>query len=110
MTVDRTGRGGTGVVSCLFPEEKGGRAFSNLGNTILPGGRIIVSDIVTDGGLPESISNNLDAWAECVGGALDEGDYLGKIRNAGFIDVNILSKRSYMGLVYSAEIEAYKHC
>jgi len=84
------------------------RVFSEAFRVLKPGGRITVSDIVTDGGLPEVVKDNLDAWAECVAGALDEEEYLGKIRNAGFEDVNIQSKRSFLGLVYSAEIEAHK--
>lgn len=51
-----------------------------------------ISDIVIDGQLPESIRNRLDVWAGCVAGALDEPDYLNKIRAAGFEDVEVVSR------------------
>jgi hypothetical protein len=51
-----------------------------------------VSDIVVDGELPQAIRDRLDAWAGCVAGALDEADYLRKIRAAGFEAVEVLSR------------------
>lgn len=51
-----------------------------------------VSDIVVDGQLPQLIRDSLNAWAGCIAGALDESDYLGKIRRAGFEEVEVLSR------------------
>ena len=48
------------------------------------GGRLCVSDMVTHGELPESVSQDLSQWACCIGGAIDEKAYLQKIREAGF--------------------------
>jgi hypothetical protein len=48
-----------------------------------------VSDIVTDGPLPEAIKQSLSAWAGCVAGALDVKDYLAAIREAGFIEAEL---------------------
>jgi hypothetical protein len=52
----------------------------------------MVSDIVVNGELPPAIRNRLDAWAGCIAGALEESDYVGKIRAAGFEEVEILSR------------------
>jgi SAM-dependent methyltransferase len=84
------------------------RVFGEAYRVLKPGGRITVSDIVTEGELPQFVKDDPDAWSECIAGALDENVYLGKIRNAGFSEVNVLSKRRFMGFVYSAEIEAFK--
>jgi arsenite methyltransferase len=66
--------------------------FREAYRVLRPGGRLSVSDIVVDGDLPEFIRNKLDAWAGCVAGALDERVYLGKIRAAGFAQVEVLSR------------------
>jgi ubiquinone/menaquinone biosynthesis C-methylase UbiE len=57
-----------------------------------PGGRFAVSDIVFQGDVslvPEHIMRSIEAWSGCVAGALEEQDYLDKLRRAGFEDVAI---------------------
>ncbi len=66
--------------------------FGEAYRVLRPGGRISVSDIVIQGDLPPSIRDRLDAWAGCVAGALDESDYLSKIRAAGFAAVEVQSR------------------
>ena len=66
--------------------------FREVFRVLRPGGRMNVSDIVVDGKLPQPIRDSLNAWAGCVAGALDESDYLSKIRAAGFEDVQVLSR------------------
>jgi arsenite methyltransferase len=78
--------------------------FNEAFRVLRPGGRMTVSDIVIDGQLPQAIRSRLDAWAGCIAGALDESDYVGKIRAAGFQDVAVLS-RTYAKISESAEWE-----
>jgi arsenite methyltransferase len=66
--------------------------FREVYRVLRPGGRLSVSDIVVEGDLPQAIRDRLDAWAACVSGALDESDYLNKIRAAGFERVEVLSR------------------
>ena len=66
--------------------------FREAYRVLLPGGRMIVADIVTDGELPQRVRESLDAWASCVAGALDIDDYLGKLRAAGFAEVDVLGR------------------
>ena len=66
--------------------------FGEVFRVLRPGGRMNVSDIVVDGDLPQPIRDSLNAWAGCVAGALDESDYLSKIKAAGFEDVQVLSR------------------
>jgi arsenite methyltransferase len=54
-----------------------------------PGGRLAVSDIVTDGPLPKEIREDLAAWVGCLAGALDYRDYKSLLEEKGFIDVDI---------------------
>jgi arsenite methyltransferase len=67
--------------------------FGEVFRVLRPGGRMTVSDIVVDGDLPRSIRGRLDAWADCIAGALDESVYLDKIRAAGFEEVEVLSRQ-----------------
>lgn len=66
--------------------------FRETYRVLRPGGRLSVSDIVVDGDLPQALRQRLDAWAGCVAGALDEADYLGKIRAAGFDPIEVVSR------------------
>ncbi len=61
--------------------------FQEAFRVLKPGGRLAVSDIVLSEALPEDLKGLATAYAGCVGGALLEDDYLGKIRAAGFEDV-----------------------
>lgn len=83
------------------------KVFSEVYRVLKPGGRFLVSDIVTEGDLPEEVKNNLDKWAECIGGAIDGSEYIEKLRNAGFKEVKEISRRGYLG-IFSAEIQGYK--
>jgi SAM-dependent methyltransferase len=65
------------------------QVFREAFRVMKPGGKLAVSDIVTDGPLPEVIKSNLDAWAGCVAGALDIQDYIRAIEDAGFVDVEV---------------------
>jgi SAM-dependent methyltransferase len=54
-----------------------------------PGGRLAVSDIVTDGPLPEAIKTSLSSWAGCVAGAPDRREYIRLLQEAGFSEVQL---------------------
>lgn len=66
------------------------QVFCEAYRVLKPGGKLSVSDIVTDGPLPESIKNSLSAWAGCIAGALEVSEYIKAIESAGFSDVEII--------------------
>lgn len=68
------------------------RVFAEAFRVLKPGGRMTVSDIVTRGPLPTAIRESASAWVSCVAGALEEALYLQKIRQAGFENVEVLSR------------------
>lgn len=69
--------------------------FREAFRVLKPGGRFVVSDIVTEGQIPETLQANINAWAGCVSGALNQAVYLEKLRQAGFSEVRVESRTSY---------------
>lgn len=68
------------------------KVFQEASRVLKPGGRMIISDMVAKRKLPGWVLRNLEAWAGCVAGALEQEEYLQKIRQAGFQTVEILSE------------------
>lgn len=65
------------------------QVFREAFRVLKPGGKFAVSDIVTEGPLPEYIKVSLDEWASCVAGALDIQEYLAGLKSAGFDKVDV---------------------
>jgi SAM-dependent methyltransferase len=75
------------------------QVFREAFRVLKPGGKIMVSDIVLTGELPEKVLKNVDAYASCISGALQKDDYVKAIKDAGFAEVTIESEAQYnMGL------------
>jgi len=60
-----------------------------------PGGRFAVSDVVMQGAMPESVRANLELWAGCIAGALEESEYRRLLAEAGFGAVGVEVTRVY---------------
>jgi arsenite methyltransferase len=115
----------------LSPDKE--KVFNEAFRVLVPGGKLAVSDIVTEGPLPEVIKKSLSAWAGCVAGAVEARDYIGMMKSVGFTDISItpvffdketvdsalidmgdainlqtISRDDVYKAVYSAKITAYK--
>jgi SAM-dependent methyltransferase len=77
----------------LSPDKS--KVFREAYRALKPGGRLTVSDIVSEGALPDEIKTDSNAWACCIGGALEHQEYLRKIKKAGFEDVQVLSSKEF---------------
>lgn len=66
--------------------------FREAYRVLKPGGRLAVSDMVTQGRFSAAERANLDSWAACVTGAEDVGDYVAAMKAAGFQDVSLRDK------------------
>ena len=62
---------------------------------LTPGGRFAVSDIVIQGHLPAVIQQDMEAWAGCIAGALEEDVYKRLLSEAGFTAIDIEVTRRY---------------
>ena len=52
-----------------------------------PGGRIAISDIVSDEPIPAHLKQNSDLWSGCISGALEENAFLQAFADSGFYSV-----------------------
>jgi arsenite methyltransferase len=60
-----------------------------------PGGRFAVSDVVVRGEVPPDVRKNMELWVGCIAGALQERDYVTKLKAAGFAEVEVDPWRVY---------------
>jgi SAM-dependent methyltransferase len=77
--------------------EDKGKVFREAGRVLESGGRLEISDMVTDEPLPLSFSDEPGNWSGCVYGALTEREYVDLIKQAGFQDLQL--RRSQAALV-----------
>jgi SAM-dependent methyltransferase len=74
------------------------RVIAEAFRVLKPGGRFAVSDVVTCGPLPQAAQESMALWTGCVAGALDQEEYVAKLKGAGFAEASVEPTR-----VYSAE-------
>jgi ubiquinone/menaquinone biosynthesis C-methylase UbiE len=93
------------------------RTYKEAYRVLKRGGRILISDLVTEGKLPDHIKRSFDAWAACIGGAMEKEEYLGVIRKAGFRKIDVVAEHTYSepslhktlaGKITSIQVKAYK--
>jgi len=91
--------------------------FREAFRALKPGGRVSISDIVTEGDFSEELRADAAQWAECVTGAIDVNQYTGIMREVGFVNIQVVDKADADGIVerqagmpriYSARITGYK--
>lgn len=71
------------------------RVLSEAFRVLEPGGRFAVSDIVVRAPVPPELRRDMELWAGCVAGALEEGEYRRLLAEAGFEEVEIEPTRVY---------------
>jgi arsenite methyltransferase len=70
-------------------------AYKEAFRVLKPEGRILVSDLVTEGEIPDEIRNSFQEWSQCIAGAMEKQAYLDTIKNAGFSDVEIIEQHYF---------------
>lgn len=88
-----------GVIN-LSPDKPA--VFRAVARALVPGGRLALSDIVTERPLTEAIVCNAELWASCIGGAAQVDDYRAAIESAGLRIETVRDNDAYAFLSDSA--------
>ena len=76
------------------------RVLAEAFRVLKPGGRFAISDILFQGDMsvvPDELMRDVEAWSACIAGALEEQDFLARLRKAGFADPSVEVTNVYDG-------------
>ena len=101
------------VLNLVEPNSKR-QLFEEIFRVLRKGGRAVISDIVSDEEVPESLQNDAELWSGCISGALTEEGFLKAFSDAGFYGIQILKRdekpwQTVEGIEFRAlTVEAFK--
>ena len=72
-----------------------GQVLREAFRVLKPGGRFAVSDVVVRGEVPAEVRRSMELWVGCVAGALEEREFEGLLREAGFQNPTLEPTRIY---------------
>ncbi|NQT73350.1 MAG: arsenite methyltransferase [Chloroflexi bacterium] len=71
------------------------KVLKEMFRVLKPGGKIVICDNVLEEPLEVNREDNLDAWTDCIAGALIKQEYVSAIAEAGFVDVAIVAEQEF---------------
>jgi ubiquinone/menaquinone biosynthesis C-methylase UbiE len=72
-----------------------GQVLREAYRVLSPGGRFAVADIIFQGHFPEALRTDMESWAGCMAGTLEEETYRALLEQAGFTAIEIEVTRRY---------------
>lgn len=88
--------------------------FQEIFRVLRKGGRAVISDIVSDEEVPETMQQDPTHWSGCISGALREEQFLKAFEDAGFHGIRLLKRdvapwQTVQGIEFrSVTVEAFK--
>ena len=70
------------------------RMFQEIHRVLRDGGRAVISDIVSDEPVPESLQADPELWSGCISGAFTEEGFLAAFEQAGFHGIRVLERQT----------------
>ena len=98
----------------LVPADQKATLFSELFRVVKVGGRVAISDIVSDEDVPSELQSDPELWSGCIAGALREDRFLDAFDAAGFFGMTLVKRderpwRVVRGIEFrSVTVIAYK--
>ena len=68
------------------------KLFHEIHRVLKDAGRAVISDIVSDKDVPESMQNDPELWSGCISGAYREDRFVEAFKKAGFRTVRVLKR------------------
>ncbi len=88
------------------------KTFTEIFRILKPGGRLVISDVVTDSSFPASIQNDIKLRGECIAGAMVQSHLMVMLESIGFKHMCILKRFFYRKVqnhnFFSLTFTAYK--
>ena len=78
-------------VVCLSPDKDA--VFREVSRVLRPGGRLHISDMATQGPLPQEVCEDAEQWVSCVSGTEPIDEYVARLMRAGFVAVEVTPER-----------------
>lgn len=101
------------VLNLVKPRDKR-LLFDELYRVLKSGGRAVISDIVSDEEVPQSLMDDPELWSGCISGALTEIGFLQAFEEAGFHGIELVKRdaapwRTVQGIEFrSVTVRAFK--
>lgn len=101
------------VLNLVDPRAKA-HLFNEMHRVLKKGGRVVISDIVSDEDVPEHLQADPDLWSGCISGAFREDLFLKAFEDAGFYGIEIVARdekpwQTVEGIEFRAlTVRAYK--
>jgi len=90
----------------LVPDK--GVVFREVARVLRTGGRLVISDVILDGRLPEALERDILAYVGCVSGAMQREAYFSLVREAGLGEIELIKDVDFLALVAGSMPEEVK--